>query len=98
MISSYESSILPRVAELLNHKEKQGGCRLLDAYKHTYRYRVIQKDRLNLINLYLMKYKLHMNNLCTNEKRKFQSFFFNTGYKCFFTCYVDCSIPHIYIL
>ena len=27
--------ILPRVAELLNHKEKQRGCLLLDANKHT---------------------------------------------------------------
>ena len=30
--------ILPRVAELLNHKEKHRGCPLLDANKHTHIY------------------------------------------------------------
>ena len=31
--------ILPRVAELLNHKEKQRGSLLLNANKHTYKYK-----------------------------------------------------------
>ena len=36
--------ILPRVAEWLNHKEKQRGCSLLDANKHTHIYYLFAWD------------------------------------------------------
>ena len=36
--NNWKVLILPRIAELLNHKEKQRGCLLLDANKHTHIY------------------------------------------------------------